>query len=59
MVKVAMSFIRFADHCKYSAYGCDIDHNIELTCRHPENKPAGCSWGDCKECVCPLLKKEE
>lgn len=29
------------------------------TCRHNDNKPKGCSWGECNEDICPLLKNKK
>lgn len=32
--------------CKHRKPGYDIDRQVIDTCRHPDNTPVGCSWGD-------------
>lgn len=45
----------FARICKYRKPAYDIDHQVIDTCRL--HVPAGCSWGDCNEAECPILKE--
>lgn len=41
--------------CKFFAFGFDsYADGLELTCRHPRNKPEGSSWGICDHKKCPL-----
>ena len=56
---VNISFSKFAEYCKYCKLGMDIDHQVEVTCRSPENHPKGCSWGMCNESDCPALRLNE
>ena len=56
---MANIFITFDDMrtiCKHYSIGFDQDRNCIPTCRHKDNKPVGCSWGDCNEQECPLIK---
>jgi hypothetical protein len=43
--------------CKYCEVGFDRQKGYpELTCRHRENIPRGCSWGECNQDVCLFIK---
>ncbi|HEY8890233.1 MAG TPA: hypothetical protein VIM70_08240 [Clostridium sp.] len=51
--KVYFDFIQ--NICKCKEYGFEENITVD-TCRHEKNHPKGCSWGNCNEVVCPLLK---
>lgn len=50
MGNITMSFYTFAALCPHCKPGFDeMTSRIEDTCRHPDNIPRGCSWGECCE----------
>ena len=51
-----MNFSTFQENCKYAAFAFkDYSHaEAELTCRKPDRKPQGHSWGICNEAYCPF-----
>ena len=51
-------FSQLAEVCKHRKPGYDQDKRVVDTCRHPNNTPVGCSWGDCRPDVCPVWGKE-
>lgn len=53
---ISLPFNQFAEYCKYSHGGLDIDRNYCPTCRNKENIPYGQSWGECNALVCPVFK---
>ena len=42
--------------CKYYHLDFDIDHRLIDSCRHPDNRPSGHSWGKCEKDMCPFYK---
>lgn len=51
-------FPQLAEMCKHRKPGYDRDKQVVNTCRHPNNTPVGCSWGDCSPDVCPVWRKD-
>lgn len=54
--KITLPFHQFAEYCRYSHGGFDIDRNYIATCKNKENIPFGHSYGECNASVCPALK---
>lgn len=44
--------------CMYGYISYDEDRIADWTCHHKDNKPGGCSWGNCNASTCPILKGE-
>lgn len=49
------NFDIFSRYCKYGYWSYNEDHIAEWTCHNPDNKPQGCSWGECTKEACPIM----
>lgn len=59
IVITRMAFNTFQHICRYYHVGFDQDRIAHDTCRYKANIPSGCSWGECKQEICPFLQHEE
>lgn len=59
IIVTSLSFNIFQHICKYYHIGYDQDRIVHDTCRYDANIPSGCSWGECKQEICPFLQHEE
>jgi len=53
--KVSFEWIKEMCQFRKDGFNEEVGGTVD-TCRSEHNKPKGCSWGECREDICPLLK---